>query len=115
MPPTASSPGYSEYDLRYAEVYSADDAKIGCLATLQDYRTGRIRVDVGGFLTVQPASLTLSLPQVEFRRDHDLVVFLRSSASKAALMALLSPHTAASEARAGWWCSPNWRQIYSRR
>lgn len=85
-----AAPDYApQGPLRYAEVYSADGAKIGSLARLQPQGSGIMQVDVGGFLTVYPDRLALNMLHVALLGDDDGVMLVRATQSTAACIALL--------------------------
>lgn len=75
--------------LRYAEVYSADRAKIGSLARVQPQESEIIHVDVGGFLTVEPQRLALKTSQLQVTGDTYGVIYVQSDHSKLACLTLL--------------------------
>jgi len=75
--------------LRYAEVYTADNAKIGSLARVQDAAPGFLRIEVGGCLVPDAGCLTLRISQLRFDHDQDGVVFLHALYSRSACLTLL--------------------------
>lgn len=108
--------------LRYAEVYSADEAKVGSLARIQDAAPGLLRIEVGGYLTPDAGCLTLRISQLRFCRDRDDVMVIHALYSKSGCLSLLMRQNAARKKSprlvplmVRWWGIKAVRPIFSRR
>lgn len=101
-----AAPFHLPSNLRYAEVYSADGAKIGSLARVQDALPGFLRIEVGGYLTPDTGYLTLRISQLRFDSDQDGAPVIHALNSRSGCLALLMRQNAPPRPvplYARWW------------
>ena len=73
----------NEDDLLDAEVYGADEEKIGSISHLHETADGEVVVvDVSGFLTLGPQQVALPASAMKFMRDQDDVVFATTTLTR---------------------------------
>jgi hypothetical protein len=81
---------FNAVNLTDAFVYGAEDTKIGSIAHVYgEGETSEVIVDIGGFLLMGPKPVSLMASQLEFTREENGQVRVKTSLSQSELAALV--------------------------